>query len=111
MTLQGESEARGSGQQVLGGTREPGVPSVQRIRHDDVDFTVTVAPARPGRNLVRIDASYVGDAHREHRTEPFFVGTVADDSEDALVRARPRARRERTVGRRRPARRARAPCS
>ena len=40
--------ARTDGQQVLGGHRAPGVPSVQRLRHDDVTFTVTVAPARPG---------------------------------------------------------------
>ena len=58
VTLQGDARARAGGQQVLGGTREPGVPSVQRMRHDDVDFTVTVAPARPGPNLVRIDVSY-----------------------------------------------------
>ncbi|MFC7496169.1 MULTISPECIES: hypothetical protein [unclassified Nocardioides] len=74
--------ARTGGQQVLGGSRVPGVPTVQRLRHDDVTFTVTVAPARPGRNLVRIDSS-----HAHGRTgPPVLVGTDEDD----LVRARPR---------------------
>ncbi|MFC4786706.1 hypothetical protein ACT8ZV_19680 [Nocardioides sp. MAHUQ-72] len=77
--------ARSGGQQVLGGSRTPGVPSVQRLRHDDVEFTVTVAPARPGRNLVRIDSTHVGEGHA-HRTLPVLVGT----SEEDLVRARPR---------------------
>ena len=31
-------QARSSGVQVLGGTRDPGIPSVQRIRHDNVYF-------------------------------------------------------------------------
>lgn len=85
--LQLEQEARYGAQQVLGGQRDPGVPTVQRIRHDDVDFTVTVAPARPGPNLVRVDASYVGDAHRAHRNQRFRVGTVESS---ALVVAEPR---------------------
>ncbi|KQW53519.1 hypothetical protein ASC77_04365 [Nocardioides sp. Root1257] len=74
--------ARTDGQQVLGGSRTPGVPSVQRLRHDDVTFTVTVAPARPGPNLVRVDST-----HQHGRTgPPVLVGTGEDD----LVRARPR---------------------
>jgi hypothetical protein len=74
--------ARNEGQQVLGGTREPGVPSVQRLRHGRVTFTVTIAPARPGPNLVRVDS-----AHRHGRTgPPVLVGTGEDD----LVRAKPR---------------------
>jgi hypothetical protein len=74
--------ARTGGGQVLGGSRTPGVPSVQRLRHDDVTFTVTVAPARPGPNLVRIDSTH------DHRQvgPPVLVGTGEDD----LVRARPR---------------------
>jgi hypothetical protein len=87
--LQYEQEARSGGQQVLGGEREPGVPTVQRLRHDDVDFTVTVAPARPGPNLVRIDATYLGRGgqHAEHRRQRFRVGTT-DSTE--LVTAAPR---------------------
>jgi hypothetical protein len=74
--------ARTDGQQVLGGSRVPGQPSVQRLRHDAVTFTVTVAPARPGPNLVRVDSS-----HAHGRTgPPVLVGTDEDD----LVRARPR---------------------
>src|SRR5690606_14203139 len=76
-------EARSGGVQVLGGTREPGVPSVQRQRHDEVDFTVTVAPARPGPNLVRVDAD-----HRRHRgaDRPVLVGTRADFEAGRQVR-------------------------
>ncbi|WP_139982044.1 hypothetical protein [Nocardioides litoris] len=91
--LRSDQEARAGGQQVLGGERDPGVPSVQRLRHDDVDFTVTVAPARPGPNLVRIDVSAVGDAHgehgehSEHSTESFQVGTPGSA---ALTTATPR---------------------
>lgn len=73
------------GQQVLGGTREPGVPSVQRVRHDDVVFTVTIAPARPGPNLVRVDAAKVGSDAAHHRTGKVQVGSA--DSPDALVPA------------------------
>lgn len=80
-SLAREWSARSGGQQVLGGRRTPGVPSVQRLRHDDVTFTVTVAPARPGANLVRVDSTH------EHRGgPPVLVGTDEDD----LVRARPR---------------------
>jgi hypothetical protein len=72
-------QARSSGVQVLGGTRDPGIPSVQRIRHDTVDFTVTVAPARPGPNLVRIDVTQAsGATHSAHRTHKVYVGTNAD---------------------------------
>ena len=72
-------EARSSGVQVLGGTRDPGIPSVQRIRHDNVYFTVTIAPARPGPNLVRIDVAQVrGGAHTAHRNQKVYVGTSAD---------------------------------
>jgi hypothetical protein len=70
------------GQQVLGGTRTPGVPSVQRLRHGPVTFTVTVAPARPGPNLVRVDSTH---AHGRSGP-PVLVGTGEDD----LVRAVPR---------------------
>ena len=50
------SVAEATPQQVLGGERRPGFPSVQRVEHDGLTFTVTVAPALPGRNLVRVDA-------------------------------------------------------
>ncbi|GGR73118.1 hypothetical protein J2S40_000913 [Nocardioides luteus] len=49
------SVAEATPQQVLGGERRPGFPSVQRVEHDGLVFTVTVAPALPGRNLVRVD--------------------------------------------------------
>jgi hypothetical protein len=81
-------QARSDGVQVLGGTREPGVPSVQRQLHDKVDFTVTIAPARPGPNLVRVDAS-----HRRHGgagKRPVYVGTSADFEAGRQVRAEPR---------------------
>ncbi|MBB6626531.1 hypothetical protein H5V45_04255 [Nocardioides sp. KIGAM211] len=77
--------ARKEGQQVLGGARTPGVPSIQRLRHDRVEFTVTVAPARPGPNLVRVDTTHLGAGHR-HRGLPVLVGTT----EQTLVRAVPR---------------------
>jgi hypothetical protein len=82
--------ARNAGQQVLGGAREPGRPSIQRLRHDDVVFTVTVVPARPGPNLVRVDASY-DDArpHRRHHGR-VFVGTADDDRAGTMTLARPR---------------------
>ena len=77
--------ARSGGQQVLGGSRTPGVPSIQRLHHDDVEVTVAVAPARPGPNLVRVDSTPVGAGHH-HGGLPVLVGT----SEEDLVRARPR---------------------
>lgn len=77
-------EARQGGE-VLGGSRAPGVPTVQRMRHDDVGITVTVAPARPGANLVRVDSTPLGEEHA-HASRPVLVGTGEDD----LVRARPR---------------------
>jgi hypothetical protein len=55
------------------------------MRHDDVGFTVTVAPARPGPNLVRVDSTPLGEGHA-HASLPVLVGT----GEDTLVRARPR---------------------
>ncbi|WP_296602298.1 hypothetical protein [Nocardioides sp.] len=78
--------ARGEGQQVLGGTRTPGVPSVQRLVHDDVTFTVTVAPARPGPNLVRVDSLHQHEKEHRRSDPPVLVGTTEDD----LVPARPR---------------------
>lgn len=84
-----DQEARNAGQQVLGGSRDPGVPSVQRVRHDDVTFTVTVAPARPGPNLVRVDATKVRSGATHHRTGRVLVGT-ADDPDGELVAATPR---------------------
>jgi len=84
-------QARSGGVQVLGGTRDPGKPSVQRIRHDDVVFTTTIAPARPGPNLVRIDVSRVsGDTHAAHANQTVWVGTSADFDAGRQVRAEPR---------------------
>jgi hypothetical protein len=60
------SVAEATPQQVLGGERRPGFPSVQRVQHDGLVFTVTVAPALPGRNLVRVDTLPLeGHAHEE----------------------------------------------
>ena len=73
-TLARAWSARTGGQQVLGGHRTPGVPSVQRLRHDDVTFTVTVAPARPGPNLVRVDSTHEHTRGRAG-TPPVLVGT------------------------------------
>jgi len=81
-------QARGGGHQVLGGSREPGVPTIQRVRHDDVVFTVSVAPARPGPNLVRVDAAQTGSAKAHHRTGRVLVGTA--DAPDDLTPARAR---------------------
>ena len=81
-------QARGNGIQVLGGTREPGVPSVQRQPHDKVDFTVTVAPSRPGPNLVRVDAT--NHQHAGAAKRPVYVGTNADFEAGRQVRAEPR---------------------
>ena len=84
-------QARSGGVQVLGGTRDPGKPSVQRIRHDDVVFTTTIAPARPGPNLVRVDVSKVsGDTHSTHANQTVWVGTSADFEAGRQVRAAPR---------------------
>lgn len=85
-SLQQNWAARNAGQQVLGGSREPGVPSIQRLRHDNVVFTVTVAPSLPGPNLVRLDSVHFGPHGARHRTKPAFVGT----SEQDLVKAVPR---------------------
>ena len=93
-------------QQVLGGSRTPGVPSVQRMRHDDVRFTVTVAPARPGANLVRVDSTPLGGESRT-RLPP-------GPGRDRRGRPRPRPsppRHRWPLGRRRPPRGKRARCS
>jgi hypothetical protein len=87
-------EARAGGVQVLGGTRDPGIPSVQRIRHDNVYFTVTIAPARPGPNLVRVDVAKAdGTQHTAHAKQKVFVGTNADfdAGREVLAETRPGA--------------------
>lgn len=61
------SVAEPAPQQVLGGERRPGFPSVQRVEHDGLVFTVTVAPALPGRNLVRVDT--LPRAGHEHEAD------------------------------------------
>jgi hypothetical protein len=59
------------GQQVLGGERVAGRPAVQRMVHDGVQFTVSVAPARPGPNLVRVDTLAPGGVgHGAHGSQP-----------------------------------------
>ncbi len=58
---QARSDAAAGGLQVLGGDLRAGEPSVQRFVHDRVPFTVSVGPAAPGRNLVRVDTT--GHAH------------------------------------------------
>jgi hypothetical protein len=90
-------QARSNGIQVLGGTRDPGVPSVQRQRHDKVDFTVTIAPARPGPNLVRVDAARIKDGalvvhgdSGQNGKHAVYVGTNADFEAGRQVRALPR---------------------
>ena len=83
-------DGESGGEQVLGGERVAGRPTVQRMVHDDVQLTVSVAPARPGPNLVRVDTLIPGSArHAAHEAGsrfPVRVGT----SEEGLVRARPR---------------------
>lgn len=86
-------QARSGGAQVLGGNRTPGTPSVQRFRHDDVLFTVTVAPARPGPNLVRVDSAGIREGavvpHGGHggRGRAVYVGTRAAFDAGEQVRA------------------------
>lgn len=79
--------------QVLGGEEAAGRPTVQRRVHDGIQLTVSVAPARPGPNLVRVDTLVPGDgaaAHADHDgadRAPIRIGT---SESDRLVRARPR---------------------
>ena len=88
-TLAEDLAGRNGGQQVLGGELRPGVPSVQRLRHDDVTFTVTVAPSRPGPNLVRLDVA--GDHHTGGPdVKRFSVGTSDDDRAGRMIPVRPR---------------------
>ncbi len=82
-TLDAGWRARAGGPQVLGGELHPGVPGVQRLEHDEVDFTVSVGPQQPGRNVVRVD---VAGPHHGARAPRVRVGT----DEDHLVAARPR---------------------
>ncbi|TQL69357.1 hypothetical protein FB381_3262 [Nocardioides albertanoniae] len=70
------SVAEATPQQVLGGERRPGFPSVQRVEHDGLSFTVTVAPALPGRNLVRVDAASL-EGH-EHEAEDDELSVEVD---------------------------------
>jgi hypothetical protein len=60
--------------EVLGGQVRPGVPSVERQVHDGVLLTLTVAPARPGWNLVRVDTAGP-DQHAHEHGEAVAVGT------------------------------------
>ncbi|HSE70384.1 MAG TPA: hypothetical protein VLA97_06470 [Nocardioidaceae bacterium] len=52
---------------MLGDGLTPGSPTVQQLVHDGVRFTVTVAPARPGWNLVRVDTAGVAGDHGHDR--------------------------------------------
>lgn len=66
--------------EILGGRVRPGVPTVERQLHDGVLVTLTVSPARPGWNLVRVDTAGTAE-HDEHdhdhaaRLEAVTVGT------------------------------------
>ena len=78
--------------QVLGGEEVPGRPTVQRRLHDGVQLTVSVAPARPGPNLVRVDTLVPGSGeHAEHDGESTGPAVrIGTTESDRLVRARPR---------------------
>ncbi len=79
------------GFRVLGGEGVPGRPTVLRRVHDGVQFTVSVAPARPGPNLVRVDTLEPG-AEGEHAGHDAAAGAIriGTTESDRLVRARPR---------------------
>lgn len=89
------------GPAVLGGELLPGRPSVQRFVHDEVAFTVTVSPGRPGWNLVRVDTARESSpsahrgsaAHAGHGAALTGVGPAPEIGTvgDALVRTRRRA--------------------
>ena len=77
--------------EILGGRVRPGVPTVERQLHDGVLVTLTVTPARPGWNLVRVDTAGPAehDEHdHDHDAHPEAV-TVGTDP-DHLVAAMPR---------------------
>ena len=69
---------RAAAVEVLGGRLDAGAPTVERQLHDGIVFTLAISPARPGWNLVRVDAtptSHAGhDAHEEHGRR-LLVGT------------------------------------
>jgi hypothetical protein len=83
--------AQFGGFQVLGGEQVPGRPTVLRRVHDGVQFTVSVGPARPGPNLVRVDTLVPGaeGGHADHATAARAIRIGTTES-DRLVRARPR---------------------
>ena len=81
-TLDAGWRARAGGPQVLGGELRPGVPGVQRLEHDGAEFTVSVGPQQPGRNVVRVD---VAGPHHGAGAPRVRVGT----DEEHLVVARP----------------------
>src|SRR6478672_1642960 len=70
--------------EILGGRVHPGVPTVERQVHDGTLITLTVAPARPGWNLVRVDTAEP-DGHTHGHGGAVTVGTPA-----RLVPATPR---------------------
>ena len=77
--------------EILGGRVRPGVPTVERQLHDGVLVTLTVSPARPGWNLVRVDTAGPAehDEHEhDHAARPAAV-TVGTDP-DHLTAATPR---------------------
>lgn len=65
--------------EILGGRVRPGVPTVERQLHDGVLVTLTVSPARPGWNLVRVDTAGPAEHDHDHdhaaRPEAVTVGT------------------------------------
>ena len=76
---------------VLGGEQVPGRPTVLRRVHDGVQFTLSVAPVRPGPNLVRVDTLVPGatGGHADHDAAAGAIRIGTTES-DRLVRARPR---------------------
>ncbi|RYU12374.1 hypothetical protein [Nocardioides iriomotensis] len=93
-TLDQVGSQRQAAVEVLGGELVPGQPLVARQVHDDVLFTVTVTPARPGPNLVRVDTRSMNGTGRHtvtarggsHDGAPVTVGLADGPS----VRASPR---------------------
>ncbi len=75
--------------EILGGRVHPGVPTVERQVHDGTLITLTVAPARPGWNLVRVDTAEPDGHGHEHDHDHDAAVTVGTDPAH-LVPATPR---------------------
>lgn len=68
--------------QVLGGELRAGVPTIERQVHDGIAFTLTLSPARPGWNLVRVDTTPVSAGHGEQAHAEHEHG----EAQDAVAR-------------------------